>query len=179
MKSIERAIARISIGLGSLVLIAMMMQVVVDVFMRTFLGTGFPATPDLVGKYYMVAVSFLPLAVTEINRRHIEATIFTQNLTGLPRKAIFLFGFTVALLVFAVMAWGSLGEALKQTQRGAYVEAGTMRFPTWPSYWILPVSFALMAVVLVLRIIEVLTDRFDDGEADPLDEIQSHLVGAD
>ncbi|TKW64973.1 MAG: TRAP transporter small permease [Paracoccus denitrificans] len=179
MKSTEKAIARISIVLGSLVLIAMMMQVVVDVFMRTFLGTGFPATADLVGKYYMVAVSFLPLAVTEIERRHIEATIFTQKLTGTPRRAVFLLGFVVALIVFAVMTWGSFTEALKQTERGAYIEAGTMRFPTWPSYWILPISFALMVIVLVLRIIEILTGRFDDHEADPLEEIQSHVMEAD
>ena len=179
MKSIETVIARVSIVLGSLVMVAMMMQVVVDVFMRTFLGTGFPATPDLVGKYYMVAVSFLPLAVTEIHRRHIEATIFTQKLTGLPRKAVFLFGFVVALIVFAVMAWGSFGEAMKQTGRGAYIEVGTAHFPTWPSYWILPISFSLMIVVLVLRIIEILTGQFDDGEADPLEEIQSHMMEAD
>lgn len=179
MKSIEKVISQVSIVLGSLVLIAMMMQVVVDVFMRTFLGTGFPATPDLVGKYYMVAVSFLPLAVTEIHRRHIEATIFTQKLQGTPRKAIFLLGFVVALLVFGVMTWGSFAEAMKQTERGAYIEAGTMRFPTWPSYWILPISFTLMMVVLVLRIIEILTGRFDDGEADPLEEIQSHVMEAE
>ena len=88
--------------------------------------------------------------MTEIERRHIEATIFTQKMTGTPRKAVFLLGFVVALIVFAVMTWGSFGEALKQTERGAYIEAGTMRFPTWPSYWILPISFTLMVAVLVV-----------------------------
>lgn len=178
MHAIENAVSRISMVLGSLVLLAMMMQVVVDVFMRSFLGTGFPATADLVGKYYMVAVSFLPLAMTEIQRRHIEATIFTQKLTGTPRKLVFLFGFVVAAVVFALLTYGSFTEAMKQTARGAYIEAGTMRFPTWPSYWILPISFGLMLVVLILRITEVLTGRFDDREADPLDEIQSHPTEA-
>ena len=44
---IETAVARISMILGGLVLLAMMLQVVVDVFMRAFLGAGFPATADL------------------------------------------------------------------------------------------------------------------------------------
>ncbi|NAZ17983.1 TRAP transporter small permease subunit, partial [Glutamicibacter soli] len=86
LKPIETAIARFSMVMGGLVLIAMMLQVVIDVLMRSFLGAGFPATADLVGKYYMVAVSLLPLALTELKRRHIEATIFTQNLTGTPLR---------------------------------------------------------------------------------------------
>ena len=176
MKAIETAISRASIVLGSLVLMAMMLQVVIDVISRKVLGAGFPATADLVSKYYMVAVSFLPLAMTEVHRRHIEATIFTQRLHGLPRKIVFLFGFAMALAVFCLLTKGSLDEALKQTARGAYVDAGTMRFPTWPSYWILPVSFALMALVLVLRIIEILTGHFDDEDNKPVEDAQHNVI---
>ncbi|MDO5620336.1 MAG: TRAP transporter small permease [Paracoccus sp. (in: a-proteobacteria)] len=176
MKAIETTISRASIVLGSFVLMAMMLQVVVDVISRKVLGAGFPATADLVGKYYMVAVSFLPLAMTEVHRRHIEATIFTQRLHGLPRKIVFLFGFVLALVVFCLLTKGSFDEAMKQTARGAYVDAGTMRFPTWPSYWILPVSFALMALVLVLRIIEILTGRFDDEDNKPVEDVQHNVI---
>lgn len=65
LKPIETAIARFSMVMGGVVLVLMMLQVVIDVFMRAFLGAGFPATPDLVGKYYMVAVSVFPLALTD------------------------------------------------------------------------------------------------------------------
>jgi TRAP-type C4-dicarboxylate transport system permease small subunit len=173
MQIIEIWIRRISLVLGSAILLAMMLQVVVDLFMRSLLGTAFPATADLVGRYYMVAVSFLPLAMTEIDRRHIEATIFTKNLQGGVRKAVFLLGFVVALIVFGILTHGSFTEAMNQTVRGAYIEAGTMRFPTWPSYWILPFSFALMEVVLALRLVELMTGQFDDHEHDPLEEVQS------
>ncbi|MDO5657760.1 MAG: TRAP transporter small permease [Paracoccus sp. (in: a-proteobacteria)] len=178
MKAIETTISRMSIVLGSLVLMAMMLQVVIDVFSRKALGAGFPATADLVGKYYMVAVSFLPLAMTEIHRRHIEATIFTQRLHGPARKAVFLLGFVLALAVFAAMTYGSFEEAMKHTARGSYIEAGTIRFPTWLSYWILPFSFSLMIVVLVLRIIQLLTDRFDDEDNKPVEDVQPNLIEA-
>ena len=173
MRSIETWIRRISLVLGSAILLAMMAQVVVDVILRSFFGAAFPATADLVGRYYMVAVSFLPLAMTEIDRRHIEATIFTRGLRGRARDAVFLLGFGFGLIVFAVLTYGSFAEAMSQTERGAYIDVGTTQFPTWPSYWILPVSFALMAAVLVLRLIELATGRFADGEHDPLEEIQS------
>lgn len=173
LKPIETAVARFSMVLGGLVLLAMMAQVVVDVFMRAFLGAGFPATPDLVGKYYMVAVSVLPLALTELKRRHIEATIFTQNLTGLPLKTVQLFGFLCFGAVLAVLLYGSANEALRQMARGAYIQAGTLHFVTWPSYWILPFSFGLALVVIVIRIIEVLTGSFDEGGHDVLDQLES------
>ena len=43
---------------------------------------------------------------------------------------------------------------------------------------IAPVAFGLMLLVLMLRIVEVVTGRFDDHEADPLEEVQSHVMEA-
>lgn len=173
LKPIETAVARFSMVLGGLVLLAMMAQVVVDVFMRAILGAGFPATPDLVGKYYMVAVSVLPLALTEVKRRHIEATIFTQKLSGPAQRAVLLGGFVVFAAVLTVLLYGSTGEALRQTARGAYIEAGTLHFPTWPSYWILPFSFALALLIMLIRVLEVATGRFHDDSHDVMEQLES------
>lgn len=174
MRNFETWIRRVTVVVGCFVLCLMMLQVVVDVFLRTFAGAGFPATPDLVSKYYMVAVSFLPLALTEVKRRHIEATIFTEKLTGRARDAVFLLGFAIGTAVFSVLFWGTAQEAISQTARGSYVEAGVVRFLTWPSYWILPVSFGLMTVMLALRVAQVLGGRFTDAPHDPLDELTSN-----
>ncbi|MFS4436897.1 TRAP transporter small permease [Paracoccaceae bacterium GXU_MW_L88] len=174
MAQLKSLIARLSLALGGLVLMLMMLQVVVDVFMRSFLGAGFPATADLVGKYYMVAVSFLPLAVTELERRHIEATIFTDALPERAKMVLFFLGFAIAAAVLSLMLYGSFQEALRKTATGAYIEAGTVRFPTWPSFWILPFSFALGLVVIVIRLIEVVTGTFTDTDHDPLEQVESH-----
>lgn len=171
LQPVKRWVAGFSIALGGLVLLLMMLQVVIDVFMRNLLGAGFPATPDLVGKYYMVAVSVLPLALTEIERRHIEATIFTQKLKGRAQRGVLLVGFVFFAAILAVLIWGTASEALRQTQHGAYIEAGTIRFTTWPSYWIMPISFGLAFMVMLIRIVEVLTGNFAETDHDPLDEL--------
>ena len=173
LRTAETAIARFSMVLGGLVLLAMMLQVVVDVFMRSFVGAGFPATADLVSKYYMVAVSVLPLALTEIKRRHIEATIFTQRLTGTPRRAVELLGFVAFAAVLGILLYGSTTEAMRQTQRGAYIEAGTLHFATWPSYWIMPLSFGLALIVMLMRIYQMLTGTFDDHEHDIIEQVDA------
>ena len=175
MKALERWISRISLLFASLIVVAMMLQVVIDVATRKFLGAGFPATADIVGRYYMVAVSFLPLAVTEVGRRHIAATIFTDHLRGRSRKAVQGFGLLLSLGVFGLLFWGTLEEALKQTARGAYIEAGTLSVPTWPSYWILPLSFALMEIVLLLRLTQFFQGTYRDDPHDPLEEVDSSL----
>ena len=125
-----------------------------------------------------VAVSFLPLAMTQIADRHIEATIFTDKLGGGARRAVLLFGTVLAIAVFALIAWGTGAEAVKQTARGAYVEAGTIHFPTWPSYWILPVSAALMLAVLAVRLVRMLTGTFREVEHDPLEEVTADVEEA-
>ncbi|PLX39130.1 MAG: TRAP transporter small permease [Hyphomicrobiales bacterium] len=174
MKTFETIVSRVSLLFAAFVLLAMMLQVVADVFLRSFIGDGVPATAEIVARYYMVSISFLPLAMTEIGRRHIEATIFTDGLNGPMRKVVALGGFLIGLAVFGVLAWGSAQEALRQTARSSYVEVGTMYFSTWPSFWIPPVSFALMEVILLVRLIEVLTGRFELHAHDPLEEIDSH-----
>lgn len=177
MSAIEGWIKRGTILFGGVVLCLMMVQVVVDVFLRSILGAGVPATPDLVSKYYMVTVSFLPVAYTEVERRHIEATIFTDKLKGGAKQFIYLLGFVVALAIFVMLTYGTFNEALQQTAKGAYIESGVIRFVTWPSYWILPVSFGTMAVILVMRVIAVLNGTFADTEHDPIEEIAGHVEG--
>lgn len=177
MSVIEAWIKRGTIAIGGIVLCLMMAQVVIDIFLRAIIGAGVPATPDLVGKYYMVAVSFLPVAYTEIERRHIEATIFTDGLKGGGKTFIYFLGFIVALVIFATLTYGTTNEALRMAAKGAYIESGTIRFITWPSYWILPVSFGAMTIILAMRVLSVLRGTFADSNHDPLEEVSGHVEG--
>ncbi len=164
----DRFIAATTKWVGSAILILMALQIVIDVAMRNLLGAGFPATAELVSKYYMLAVSFLPIAYAELQRRHVEASIFTDMMPKWTRVPIYGLGFVLSLFVYSVLAYGTFREALRQTSRGSYVEAGTMDFYTWPGTWILPVCFGLMLVVSLMRLIEIATGRFKDVHADTM-----------
>lgn len=153
--------------LGGIVLCLMAVQIVWDVFLRAFAGASFPATPDMVARYYMVAIAFLPLAFTELRRRHIEASLFVDMMPRPAQRLSLALGFFLSAVIYGLMVYGTTAEALKQTERGALVEVGAMPFHTWPSYWILPVSLALMVVVSLLRLFEVATGRFAEEAAAP------------
>ncbi|PHP65912.1 C4-dicarboxylate ABC transporter [Zhengella mangrovi] len=174
MRGFETFVSRVTVAFGGLILCLMVVQIMLDVFMRQFAGAGFPATAELVAKYYMVAVSFLPIAFTEIKRRHVEATIFADALPARARPVLLFGGFALSLVIYALITFGTAREALRQTSQGAYVETGTMNFLTWPSYWILPVAFGLMSVVLLLRLVGMATGSYVDHAHDPLEELDSH-----
>lgn len=151
MKSIEQWITKVTLLLGSLVLVLMMGQIVVDVFMRSVFSAGFPATAELVAKYYMVAVSFLPVAYAEVQRRHVEATIFTDMLSKRKKQIVVWFGYLLSIVVYSLLVWGTYFDALEQTEKRSWVESGIDIFYTWPGYWILPVSFGAMLLLCGLR----------------------------
>lgn len=178
MELINRFIANATKWIGSAILLLMALQIVIDVFMRNVVGAGFPATSELVSKYYMLAVSFLPVAYSELKRRHVEASIFTNMLPKKLHPAVYFLGFAISLAAYGILAWGTAKEALVQTGRGAYVETGTLFFYTWPGYWILPVCFGLMALVVAYRLVQVLRGTFEDvpteaaAVADPLNQME-------
>jgi len=157
--------------LGGIVLCLMAVQIVSDVFLRAFAGSGFPATPDVVARYYMVAIAFLPLAFTELRRRHIEASLFVDMMPKFAQRLSLALGFFLSAVIYGLMVYGTAAEALKQTERGALVEVGAMHFYTWPSYWILPVSLGLVGLVSLLRLVEVATGRFAEEAATSEDTV--------
>ena len=169
IKSVEQWISKVTLLLGSVVLMLMMGQIVVDVFMRSVFSAGFPATAELVAKYYMVAVSFVPVAYAEVKRRHVEATIFTDLLAKRKKQLVVCAGFLLSIFVYSLLLWGTFFDALEQTEKGAYVESGIDIFYTWPSYWILPVSFGVMLLLCILRFLSLLSAILH-GEYLDLDE---------
>jgi len=179
MHRFEQLVSAATMVLGGIILAVMMLQIVVDVAMRQVLGAGFPATPDLVGKYYMVALAVFPIAFTEVKRRHIEATIFTDQLPSRMRNWFGVPGFFLSAFAFGLLTYAGTIEALRETKKGAYIEAGLINVLTWPSYWLLPIAFGLMTVICVIRLLAMFTGHFVIHSHDPLEEIDSHLEGED
>jgi TRAP-type C4-dicarboxylate transport system permease small subunit len=152
MNAVSRLISRFTVIAGGAALILMMVQIAADVLVRTFLGHSITGTVEIVSHYYMIGVSFLPIAYAELNGRHIEATVFTDLMPVPAQHGLRVVALLVSLVVYGLLTYGTAIEAMKKTAIGAVIESGTLQVLVWPSYWILPVSFALMCIVLVMRL---------------------------
>jgi len=57
-------------------------------------------------------------------------------------------------------------EAVRNTASGAFVYAGELPLITWPSLWILPISYAVMALALCVHLVAALRGTlFDVADA--------------
>src|SRR5690606_40657440 len=70
---------------GALGVIAMLLHVTADVISRQLFQRPVPATVEIVSRYYMVLISFLPLAWTERRNEMITVDILSGLFRG-PRS---------------------------------------------------------------------------------------------
>lgn len=150
MKTFDRFLSVATIAAGAAILALMMIQISLDAFLRTAFATPLPATVEIVSHYYMVALSFLPVALVQRRGRNIEATFIYDAMPILAQRSAGVIARFLAIAVYALITWQSYQDAMAKTRVGAYVIAGSGQVPIWPCYWIMPVSFALLLLALVM-----------------------------
>lgn len=122
-------------------------HVTLDVVMRFVFETPLNSTILYVSAFYMVSISFLPLAAVEQRDSHIAVELLVEKF---PTKVQnFLAGLATLLtcIVTATVAIRTGDEALAKYLGGSFsIEAGG-KVITWPTYLALPLGFGLMSIV--------------------------------
>ena len=161
MHKIEASVDRMTNGLMWVACLAgfmMMMHVTIDVAGRVLFNNPLEGTIEIASGYYMVAVSFLPLAYVSRHEGQIIVELFTRNLSP-PRLArLDAIVNVITIIYVAVFAWHTGIMAVEQTEVGEIWEMGDQFIDVWPSRWLLPISFAMLAVYLAARTVRDLRD---------------------
>ncbi|MFY0634039.1 MAG: TRAP transporter small permease [Vannielia sp.] len=138
--------------LGALAIVAMMLQIAVDVALKNLFNLHVPFTATLVTKWYMVAAAFLPLGLTEILDRNISVEVLYQRFSARWRRvvggAVCLLGFVVTCIMVGPL-WS---EALEKMHSGSFVVESGKHLTDWPTFFFLPVGFAVFGAVLLYRV---------------------------
>ena len=136
---------------GGIAIILLMLHVVADVMGRELFSFPLEGTLEIVSFYYMVAVTFFPLAYVCHNEGHISVELFTKNL---PRRgshrleAILLLVSFIFTLWFATETWS---RAMESYVEGEMWETADDMISVWPSRFILPTATLMMAIYLFFR----------------------------
>ena len=153
MHALERWLDRLAgmlMWLGGVAIVLMMVQIMVEVVLRSLFKTTIPGTEETVSAYYMIGCAFLPLAWVQRERAHVKVEVFTLWMS--PRVAA-AFDAGVMLLcaaATAVFAWAAAGKAIAMTAAGEIL-IGAADVVVWPSRWIVPVGLAAMALQMVVQ----------------------------
>lgn len=162
MDTLERAADRLAQGLaliGAIGVTALLLHVAADVLTRNLLDRPIPATNEIVSRYYMVAIAFLPLAWVErrggMVRVEILDTMASPRFKQISELVVSLL-ITAVYIVLADVTWV---DALKNWRVGAFVDVLGRQIAVWPTYFLPPAGFALAGIVTFLRVIAILLRR--------------------
>lgn len=174
MRLIGRILNLLARGLaliGALCVLAMMVQVTLDVLLKNLFNLRVPFTQALVTRWYMVGAAFLPLGLTEILDRHISVEVLYQTLGARLRRVL---GGAVCLFAAGIAATMTLPlweEAMTKFHAGAFETENGEDIAIWGGYFFLPAGFALMTLILVYRVIVLWTPLQSGMEEVPVDRV--------
>ena len=83
-----KSLANVLAWAAGAAMLLMMAHIVADVAMKYALNDPIDGTTEVVAAYYMAATVFLPLAYVAVSGEHLDVTLFTQRLSGLPLKLL-------------------------------------------------------------------------------------------
>lgn len=145
--------------IGAAAVALMMLHISIDVVAKYILRVPMPGTITVVSNYYMIIVSFLPLAFTERRNAHISVEVLVEHFPMNTQRGLNVLSLIICALVFGALAWQSFIEANRAFAVGTFEIEMDRKVPTWPSRYLLPLGCALMTVTLVVKIVIALGRR--------------------
>jgi len=161
VRQIEASVDRLTNALMWVACLAgflMMMHVTMDVAGRVLFNHPLEGTIEIASGYYMVAVSFLPLAYVSRHEGQIIVELFTRKLSRPRLLRLDAIVNVITIIYVAVFAWHTGVMAVEQTEVGEIWEMGDQFIDIWPSRWLLPISFGMLALYLAARTARDLRD---------------------
>ncbi|WEX10547.1 TRAP transporter small permease [Chelativorans sp. AA-79] len=149
---------------GAVGVLAMLLHVTADVVARQVLTRSIPATVEIVSRYYMLLIAFLPLGWTERRGEMISVDLFSGLFRGPLDRINMAFVHLLSLAAFLLLAYTTWFAAMREFGAKSFVLSLSVAVPVWPGFFILPVAFALASVVTALRLYLCLTGQ-EDAEA--------------
>lgn len=150
MKAIN-ALSRVMNIAASIVLAAMMLLTVADVFMRYFLRLPILGTTELT-ENMMVCLTFFGLAWCAAQQSHLRVDLVMSRFP--PRVQSFVESMTTlaGLVMVALIAWRSLIEGIAVQELN--IISSLLRIPAFPFYYVIALGSALLALVMVAQVIQ-------------------------
>lgn len=155
MQTLERFadwLSAIAMWIAIIVGTLMMLHVTADALARWFSITLF-GTIEIVSNYYMVALTYLPLAWIVKHEGHIFVELFTRNLSARNLLRIDTWVALLTLVYVIVVTWKTLESALEQTAIREQAESALGFISIWPSRWFVVIGFGCFAMQLIAQIL--------------------------
>jgi TRAP-type C4-dicarboxylate transport system permease small subunit len=153
MERTHRFITGIEDGLSaiaSVLLLAIMLLVVLDVALRYFLRAPLGWSYDLVSRYLMVGLFFFSLSPALQHEEHVRVDVLLKHFPPAMRHVAELVTYAAASAVFALIVYVTFSKALHSFEANE-VAPGTVPWPAWLSVGLVPVGAGVLLLRMVFR----------------------------
>lgn len=161
ISSVVRTVDRALVIIAAIGLVAMMVHISLDILSSLIFNAPISVTSAIVTNYYMIAVAFLPILAAEYRGNHISVNLLTVLLPeGIQSKLETL---VIAMTggVYFLLTVQSGQQALHKLSINASVVEQVGKIPVWPSFFLLPLAFGAMSLLLTARVLLRLTGQAD------------------
>lgn len=148
--------------------VAMMLHICLDVALRNVFRISLDTAPEVVSRYYMVIVAFLPLAWLERRDGMVSVELLEWIMGPRTRQ---ISDISVALLscaAYIMLAWTTGKSAWGHYSIGTFVEFVDFRMPVWHSYLIPPTGFGLAAIICLIKAVEFVVHPAQGHKPEPI-----------
>lgn len=145
--------------LGGLAVVLMMLHICLDVLLLNLFRISMHSTPDIVARYYMVAVAFLPLGWLTLKRQMISVELLDL---ALPAWALRLSDMAIGIVgtvVYALVTYATWLKAMREMQSRSFVELVSFQMPIWHSHLLVPIGFGLATLACALMTLVLFSPR--------------------
>lgn len=153
-------LANLLLIVGTLALVLMATHVISDVVGRLFFNHPVYGTTEIVSFYYMVGAVCLPLAYIELRDEHITVDVFYLKMPLVMRRVVFVISLLATALFFGLFAYQSWFDSLR-AMGSREIVMGSSLIEIWPSRFFMPLSFGVLVLACLLRIVKVVLSPND------------------
>ena len=156
LKAFSERLAALQLAIAGLAVLAILLTISADVFLRAAFNAPFSSTIEIVSFYYMVPVAFLPIAALESSDGHIRTDLVYMFFPRGGRIAADLVSGLLTIGIYGLLSWVTFKQAIVSTKSGE-LAMGVALLPIWPVRWVLPLTFATGTAIAFLLMVQRLT----------------------
>ncbi|MCK9513806.1 MAG: TRAP transporter small permease subunit [Pigmentiphaga sp.] len=145
---------KVAMALATTATFLAMLIIVLEIVFRRF-GSYIPGSVEIITAYLIIAISYFPLMRLERTGGMISMDLINNMVGKKANRVLDVVVAVASIAVYVLLAVASYHYAIEKWEIQAYVLTSTYALMTWPAYFMLPLSFALAAAIVLLRLVSL------------------------
>lgn len=164
----ERAIRTVEI-IASACILLLLVHTIANVVTRYFFNSPIPGTNEYGGYWHLPLIAFLGFVCAKTRGQHVEARLIYDRLKPQNQREYQVFSSAITALVCLVFAYYGFAEAVHSMEIG--LTGGVTSVIIWPVTFLVPISFAILALQYFVTATVVARD---DHFSDRAESVEAH-----